>query len=41
MEENKMQLMPICNFKVNPLVADDTAAYIPNAGGFDPGPELS
>lgn len=25
MEENSTQLMPICNFKVNPLVADDNA----------------
>lgn len=29
--------MPICNFKVNPLVADDNAAYeSTNAGGSTP-----
>lgn len=41
MEENSTQLMPICNFKVNPLVADDNAAYTPNTGGFNPEPEFS
>lgn len=41
MEESSTQLMPICNFKVNPLVTDDKAAYIPNTGGFEPGPEFS
>lgn len=41
MEENSIQLMPICNFKVNPLVADDNAACVSNTGGtggFEPEP---
>lgn len=41
MEENSTQLMPICNFKVNPLVADDNAEHMIYSGGFEPGPEVS
>lgn len=33
MEENNTQLMPICNFKVNPLVADDNAEHTYTTGG--------
>ena len=36
MEENSTQLMPICNFKVNPLVADNTAELTSNTGGAEP-----
>lgn len=28
--------MPICNFKVNPLVADDNAEHIYTTGGIEP-----
>ena len=34
MEENSIQLMPICNFKVNQLVADDNAEHIYITGGM-------
>ena len=36
MEENSTQLMPICNFKVNPLVADDNAEHTCTTGGAEP-----
>jgi hypothetical protein len=36
MEENNTQLMPICNFKVNPLVADNTAELTINNNSAEP-----